>query len=195
GLLAVKAPPSSGAHDGALEEVALMVGARFLRLAQGDRLRDLQLADLGAARQAWATHGMTGVIGGGGDRAAIRARLAEVQAELERAENDDARATLRDRIGRLAGIAAIVRVGGRTTRERDERKLRVEAAIASGRAALREGVVPGGGCGLIFAAHAIERLGLAGDEAVGARLLARALEAPLRSIADNAGVENATIVH
>jgi chaperonin GroEL len=195
GLLAVKAPASSGAHDRALEEVALMVGARLFSQAHGDRLRDLQPADLGAARQAWATRGMTGLIGGRGDRAAIRARLAEVRAELERAENDDARAKLRDRIGRLAGIAAIVRVGGRTTRERDERKLRVEAAIASGRAALREGVVPGGGCGLIFAARAIERLDFAGDEAVGARLVARALEAPLRTMADNAGVENATIVH
>jgi chaperonin GroEL len=195
GLLAVKAPPSSGVQDRALDEIALLVGARFLRRAQGDRLRDLQPADLGTARQAWATRGMTGVIGGRGDRAAIRARLAEVRAELERAENDDARATLRDRIGRLAGIAAIVRVGGRTTRERDERKLRIETAIASGRAALREGVVPGGGGGLIFAARAIEQLDLAGDEAVGARLLARALEAPLRAIADNAGVENATIVY
>lgn len=195
GLLAVKAPPSSGERDGALEDVALLVGARLLRQVRGDRLRDLQPADLGAARQAWATRGMTGVIGGRGDRAAIRARLAAVRRELERADNDDERGKLRDRIGRLAGIAAIVRVGGRTTNERDERKRRVEAAIASGRAALRGGVVPGGGCALIAAARAVERMDLGGDEAVGARLLARALEAPVRAIATNAGVDAAPVVH
>jgi chaperonin GroEL len=125
----------------------------------------------------------------------VRARLAEVQRELERADSDDARTKVRERIGRLAGVAAIVRISGATESERKERKQRVETAIAAGRAALRGGTVPGGGASLVAAARDVEALGLTGDEAVGAGFLARALEEPLRAMAENAGLSAAEILH
>ncbi len=194
GLLAVKAPEPVGQRDRAIEEIALIAGARLMCRARGDRMKDLQLSDLGSARQAWATRSMSGFVGARGERSAIRRRIAEVQSELARAEDDDTRKKLRDRISRLSGIAAIVRVGGQTESEREDLKHRVESAVASGRAALREGVVPGGGCALIAAARAIEQLDLGGDEAVGARALARALQEPLRVIATNSGVDASPIV-
>lgn len=195
GLLAVKPPTPTGQRERAIEEIALIVGARLFCQARGDRLRDIDLNDMGSARQAWATRGMTGLLGATGNRAAIRDRVAEVRAELDRATDEDARGKIRDRLARLAGIAAIIRVGGTTKRSREELEQRVEAAVATGRAALRGGAVPGGGCGLIAAAAAVKRLRLEGDEAIGARLLIRALEEPLRVIVRNIGRDDAPVVN
>jgi chaperonin GroEL len=194
-VLAVKAPRAIGQQPRAIEELALITGARAFSRARGDLLADVTTADLGAARQAWCVAGQAGLLGGRGSRAAVRARLAEVQGELARADSDDAREKIRDRIGRLAGVAAIVRVGGVTEGERKERKQRVENAIAAGRAGLRAGVVPGGGAALIAAASAIDAIDLTGEEAVGAGFLARALEEPLRTMAANAGFSSSAIVH
>ena len=195
GLLAVKAPTPVGQKERAIEEMALLTGARLFRQARGDRLAEVHRRDLGSARQGWATKGMSGVLGGRGDRAAVRERLAEVRLELERAQDEDARGKLRERIGRLSGISAIVRVGAQTKGEQKELQQRVEAAVASGRAAFRGGVVPGGGGSLIAAARAVRELDLSGDEQVGARLFARALEEPARVIAANAGLDEAPIVN
>jgi chaperonin GroEL len=195
GILAVKPPEPGGQKERAIEEIALISGARLQRRARNDRLRDVKLADLGSTRQAWATRGLAGLFGARGDREAIRVRLGDVRSELERASDDDARDKLRARIGRLAGIAAIVRVGGQTESEQKELEQRVESAVAAGRAALREGVVPGGGCALIAAAKAVSALDLTGDERVGAQLLARSLEEPLRVIAINAGIDDSPLVH
>lgn len=194
-VLAVKAPSATGQQPRAIEDIAVLVGARVFSRARGDAASDLTIASLGSARQAWATTGQAGLLGGGGSRAARRARLAEVQRELERADSDDAREKIRERIGRLAGVAAIVRVSGRTESERQEQQQRVTAAIAAGRAALRGGVVPGGGVSLVAAARAIAALGLTGEEAVGARFLAGALEEPLRVMASNAGLSAPSILH
>lgn len=195
GVLAVKGPAPTGQTERALEEIALLVGARLQSQARGDRLNQLRLCNLGSARQAWASRGMTGILGGRGDRAVIRERLDEVRFELERATDEDARGKLRERIARLSGVSAIVRVGGQTKGERAELSQRVTAAIAAGRSALRGGVVPGGGCALIAAARAVRQIDLHGDEAVGARLFARALEEPLRVIATNAGIDAAPVVN
>jgi chaperonin GroEL len=195
GLLAVKAPTPGDQEERAIEEIALIVGASLQRRARGDHLNNVQLSDLGSARQAWATRGMAGLLGARGDRDAIRDRLTEVRLELDWATEEDARIKLRDRIGRLSGIGVILRVGGHTKSERQERAQRIDAAISSGRAALRCGVVPGGGCALIAAARAASNQELPGDELVGARLFARALEEPLRVIAANAGVDASPVVH
>jgi chaperonin GroEL len=195
GLLAVKAPTPVGQREQAIEEIALICGARLFCQARGDRLRDIKPNDMGEARQAWATRGMTGLLGANGNRAAIRCRVAEVRSELARAIDEDARGKIRDRLARLSGIAAIVRVGGTTKQSREEIEQRVEAAIATGRAALQGGAIPGGGCGLIATASAVKCLRLDGDEAIGAKLLSRALEEPLRVIARNSGREEAPVVN
>lgn len=195
GLLAVKAPVAIGQQTRAIEDLAVITSARLFSRARGDDLSGVALDDLGAARQAWSTTGQAGLVGGRGSRAAIGARLAEVLGELARATEDDARAKIRERAGRLAGVAAIVRVSGRTDGERSERKRQVESAVAAGRAALRGGTVPGGGTALVAAAAAIDRLGLSGEVAVGAGFLARALEEPLRVMAANAGLESPAILH
>jgi chaperonin GroEL len=161
-----------------------------------ERLEDVTLDDLGRARQAWVTHSHFGILGGRGQKAAIRARIGQVKQELRATSEDDewSRERVKERIGKLAGLAAEIKVGAATASDRDELKLRVEAAVTSARAAVQDGVVPGGGAALLACVPAVRALDLAGDEAVGASILARALEAPLRILAQNAGLEPSTIV-
>lgn len=195
GLLAVKAPAATSQQARAIAELAIITGARLFSRARGDDRSGVTIADLGSARQAWSTTGQAGLVGGRGLRSAIGARLAEVLGELARATEEDAQAKVRERAGRLAGVAVIVRASGRTDGERTERKRRLESAVAAGRAAMRGGTVPGGGMSLVAAAAAIDRLGLSSEEAVGAGFLARALEEPLRVMAANAGLSSPAILH
>ncbi len=187
-VLAVQGPSPHGYEHRALEEIALIVGARLFSAARGDSLRTLQAGGFGHARQVWATSSTTGIVGGRGDVPRRRARLREVRHELATAETDDAREIIGKRIGRLASLTVTLRIGGRTESERDEYRERVHAAVAAGRAALSAGVVPGGGTALLAAARAIDPASLCGEEAVGARLLARALAEPFRTIVTNAGL-------
>ena len=168
--------------------------------ARGDRLEDVTLATLGKARHAWATRAAFGILGGEGDKAVIRQRIAFAKAELRAATDADAftRDKLKERIGKLAGTAAIIRVGATTTTEQQELKLRVEAAVKSARSGLQEGMLPGGGAALLACAPALaalERLDAElRDEAFGVRALASALAEPMRAILENAGFEAAPIV-
>lgn len=187
-VLAVKGPSPHGYERRSLEEIALIVGARLFSKDRGDSLRNLQVSDFGRARQVWTTNTTTGIVGGKGPVPPILARLHEVRHELAAAETEDAREIMRKRLGRLSSLTVTFRVGGRTELERDEYKERVRAGLAAGRAAMTSGVVPGGGSALLVAARAIDTSHLSVDEAAGARILARSLEEPFRTIVMNAGL-------
>jgi chaperonin GroEL len=196
GALAVRAPSFGAQRAGILDDIAVMTGGRAVRQDRGERLADVTLDHLGQARQAWAARSAFGILGGRGSKAAIRARIAEVRAELGTVDDDPhVRDKIMERIGKLAGTAAIIRVGAPTEGEREELKLRVQAAVRTARAALREGVVAGGGAALLACRPALDAVEAAGDEAAGVRLLAHALAEPMRAIAHNAGLPAEPIVH
>lgn len=194
--LAVLAPSIGAQRTGILQDIAVATGGRCLRQELGDRLERVTLDDLGRARQAWASRNAFAILGPQGSRSAIRARLTELRGELRTADNDPfVLGKLRERIGKLSGAAAVIRVGAPTPGEQEELKTRIEAAVQVARLALRDGVVPGGGAALLGCVPAIEALELAGDEAAGAQILAHALAEPLRAIVANAGFEPGAILH
>jgi chaperonin GroEL len=194
--LAVGAPSIGYQRTGILEDLAAMTGGRCVRTELGDRLENVTYGDLGSARQVWATRQAFGVVGGHGDRAAVRKRLIDVRAELA-AGQDDAytRTKVRERLARLTGTGASIQVGAPTRRSRDLLKQQIEAAVTSTRLAIESGVVAGGGGALLACAAGLERQAGAGDHGAGVRLLARALTAPAQAIARNAGLDGRAIVH
>jgi chaperonin GroEL len=196
--IAVKAPSFGEQRSRILEDIAVITGGRCVSLERGDSLAEVTLVDLGKARQAWATRMAFGILGGQGTKADIRQRIAEARAELAMIENDDyTTEKIKERIGKLAGTAAIIRVGAAVKAEQEELKLRVEAALRSARSALQDGVVPGGGAALIGCIPALEAMDVGGDQAVGfgVKALAEALAEPMRVILANAGLEVAPMVH
>jgi len=194
-VMAAKAPHFGEQRAGILDDIAVITGGRSILEDRHEKLEDVALDDLGKARQAWVTHSHFGILGGRGEKAAIRARIAELKPIIRVLDDDEwSRERVKERIGKLAGLAAHIKVGAATPSDRDELKLRVEAAVTSARAAALEGVVPGGGAALLACVPAVEALPLAGDEAIGAKILARALAEPMRSLAANAGWEPSTIV-
>jgi len=196
--LAVKAPPAGAQRSDVLEDLAALTGARCMLLARYERPESVTTDDLGRAHAAWATRTAFGIIGGAGAWDAVGARIAALQAALSDEGNEHERAIMRERIGKLSGPAAIIRVGGATASARADVKLRVEAAVAAARLALRDGVVPGGGAAWLACIPMVEAAAVAlggGDEAVGVRILAGALRAPMRAIAANAGHDAGIIVH
>jgi chaperonin GroEL len=185
----VKAPGGyDGQRESILEDLAVLTGGRCLRASAGDRLEGVCATDLGSARQAWARRDAFAILGAAGHRQAIRTRAIGVRAELGAVHDNPAqRKLLEHRLANLAGVAAIVRVGGASEVEREERRLRVEAAMRSGQLALSGGVVPGGGAALLAAAATVT------DRTVGERVLKRALASPLRLIARVAGLDPSVI--
>ena len=195
GVIAVRAPSFGVQRTRILEDIAAITGGRCVCQERYDRLADVSVHDLGRARQAWATRFAFGILGGHGSKAAIRQRIADAKAELGRVDNDPHTTRLiRERIGKLAGTAAIVRVGAPTQAEQEELKLQVEAGVRSARSALSDGVVPGGGAALLACIAALEALEVGGDEAFGVKALAHALAEPMRVIVANAGLQPAPIV-
>ncbi len=192
GALAIRAPGTGAQRARILEDIAVATGGKAFLATTGGRLSALTIADLGRARQVWATADTFSILGGRGEKGDIRRRISEAKAELRAlAPDDDARRHVRERIGKLAGTAALVHVGAATETERTAVRARVEASVTAAQAALGEGAVAGGGGALLACVPALERFAddLRGDEALGVRLLARALPAPLRTIAANAGID------
>ncbi|CAA9552631.1 MAG: Heat shock protein 60 family chaperone GroEL [uncultured Thermomicrobiales bacterium] len=191
-VMAAKAPSIGEQRDKILADLATTTGGRAFSADGGDRIEEVILEDLGRARQAWVTDRTFGILGGAGAKGAVRQRINEVKAELREAKGDDnLRKSLQERIGKLAGAAATVYVAAPTSAEQAELRSRVEAAVTSARAALRDGVVPGGGAAFLGCVPALERFGagLTGDEAFGVAILARALTGPMAAIARNAGLD------
>jgi chaperonin GroEL len=192
--LAVKAPGFGDRRKAMLEDIATLTGGRVISEEVGRKLDSVQLEDLGQARRVTANKDTTTIVDGKGDEAAIKARMSQIKLQIEDTTSDFDREKLQERLAKLSGGVAVLKVGAATEVELKEKKHRIEDALSAARAGVEEGMVAGGGSVLIHAAPALDKLEVLGDEAVGVAILRRALEEPLRQIATNAGLEGSVVV-
>jgi chaperonin GroEL len=195
--VAVKAPGFGDRRKRMLEDIGILTGAEVITEEMGLKLENTKVTQLGKARRVVVDKDSTTIIDGAGETDAIKARIKQIKAEIETTDSDFDREKLQERLAKLSGGVAVVKVGASTETEMKEKKHRVEDALQAARAALEEGQVPGGGVALINAADAVKDdvLGkLEGDEATGAKIILRALEEPLRQLASNAGLEGSIAV-
>jgi chaperonin GroEL len=192
--IAVKAPGFGDRRKRMLEDIAILTDGEVIAEEMGLKLVNTQISQLGRARKVVVTKDTTTIIDGAGDAAGIQGRIKQIRAEIESSDSDFDREKLQERLAKLAGGVAVVKVGAATETEMKERKHRVEDALQATRAALEEGVIPGGGVALVNAISSLDELTLDGDEATGVRIVRRALEEPLRQLADNAGLEGSVVV-
>jgi chaperonin GroEL len=194
-VLAVKAPGFGDRRKAMLHDIAALSGATVITEETGRRLDSVTLEDLGQAEKVVATKDDTTLIGGKGQTRAIKGRIAEIKVEIDKSSSDYDREKLQERLAKLAGGVAIIRVGAATEVELKEKKHRVEDALSATRAAVEEGIVPGGGVALVNAMKALDKVKMAyPDEQTGVAIVHNALEAPMRKIAANAGQDGAVIL-
>jgi chaperonin GroEL len=191
--VAVKAPGFGDRRKRMLEDIGILTGAEVITEEMGLKLENTKLSQLGRARRVVVTKDATTIIDGAGDSEGIKARIKQLKSEIENTDSDFDREKLQERLAKLAGGVAVVKVGAATETEMKEKKHRVEDALQATRAALEEGIVPGGGVALLNAIDAISLDG-GGDERTGAAIVARSLEEPIRQLADNAGLEGSVVV-
>jgi chaperonin GroEL len=193
-IVAVKAPGFGDRRKAMLEDIAILTGGKCITEDLGIKLENVELSDLGRAKRITIGKENTVIVEGEGSSDAIAGRVSQLKNQIEATTSDYDREKLQERLAKLAGGVAVINVGAATETEMKEKKARVEDALHATRAAVEEGIVPGGGVALIRATAALGDLGLTGDEATGADIVKRAIEAPLRQLAANAGVEGALIV-
>jgi chaperonin GroEL len=193
-VLAVKAPGFGDRRKAMLQDIATLTGGEVITEEAGLRLDSVTIDMLGQARRVTATKDNTTVVEGAGSQDAIQARMQQIRAQMEETTSDFDREKLQERLAKLAGGVAIIKVGAPTEVELKEKKHRVEDALSATKAAVEEGILPGGGTAYIRARKALSGLNLTGDEAVGSDIVARALEEPVRQIAENAGYDGGVIV-
>jgi chaperonin GroEL len=191
---AVKAPGYGDRRKAMLEDLAILTGGRAVTEDLGITLESITIEDLGVAKKIIIDKDTTTVIGGGGEAQAVEGRVRQLRAQILDATSDYDREKLQERLARLVGGVAIIKVGAATETEMKEKKARVEDAVHATRAAVEEGIVPGGGVALLRAAGVLRTVEFAGDERIGGRIVSRAIEEPLRWIAGNAGHEGAVVV-
>ncbi|SDC23870.1 MULTISPECIES: chaperonin GroEL [unclassified Candidatus Frackibacter] len=192
--VAVKAPGFGDRRKAMLEDIATLTGGQVVTEDKGLQLESTTVDMLGQARNVTITKDDTTVVDGAGNEANIKQRVEQIRRQIENTSSDFDREKLEERLAKLAGGVAVIKVGAATETELKEKKLRIEDALAATRAAVEEGIVAGGGTLLVDILPGLEDLGLEGDEATGADIVRRALEAPVRLIADNAGYEGSVIV-
>ncbi len=192
--VAVKAPGFGDRRKAMLEDIAVLTGATVISEEVGLKLDNISLDLLGTARKVVVTKDNTTIIEGVGDDKLIRGRVEQIKAEIERSDSDWDKEKLQERLAKLAGGVAVLKVGAATEVELKEKKHRIEDSVSATRAAVEEGVVPGGGVTLVRAREAIDALELEGDEAAGAKVVFEALTAPLWWIASNAGLEGGVVI-
>jgi chaperonin GroEL len=195
--VAVKAPGFGDRRKRMLEDIAILTGGEVITEEMGLKLENTKLAQLGRARKVVVDKDSTTIIDGAGDGEAIKGRIKQLKQEIENTDSDFDREKLQERLAKLSGGVAVVKVGAATETEMKETKHRVEDALQAARAALEEGVVPGGGVALLNAADAVKDDllgGLEGDERTGAQIIIRSLEEPIRQLATNAGLEGSVVV-
>ncbi|MBV9423766.1 MAG: chaperonin GroEL [Solirubrobacterales bacterium] len=194
--VAVKAPGFGDRRKRMLEDIAILTGGEVITEEMGLKLENTQLSQLGRARRVVVAKDTTTIVDGAGDSEGIKGRINQIKTEIDNTDSDFDREKLQERLAKLSGGVAVVKVGAATETEMKEKKHRVEDALQATRAALEEGIVPGGGVALLAAQDAIQGEALDdADERTGANIVRRALEEPLRQIADNAGLEGSVVVN
>ena len=193
-VAAVKAPGFGDRRKAMLEDIAVLTGGRLITEDLGIKLESISLEDLGRAKRVVIDKENTTIIEGEGKNSDIQGRVGQIRRQIEDTTSDYDREKLQERLAKLAGGVAVINVGAATETEMKEKKARVEDALHATRAAVEEGIVPGGGVALVRAQKALDSLTLEGDEKIGLGIVRRAIEAPLRQLADNAGLEGALIV-
>ena len=194
--VAVKAPGFGDRRKAMLQDMAVLTGGQVISEEIGLKLENITLDLLGRAKRVIVTKDETTIVDGAGEKSDVEGRINQIKAEIENTDSDWDREKLQERLAKLAGGVALIKVGAATEVELKEKKHRIEDAISATRAAIEEGVVPGGGTALLRARAAVKAVvdSLTGDEATGARTVWEALDAPARNIADNAGMEGALVV-
>jgi chaperonin GroEL len=193
-VAAVKAPGFGDRRKAMLQDIAILTGGKAITEDLGIKLENVQMGDLGQAKKVTIDKDNTTIVEGKGKPADIEGRVKEIRSQIDKTTSDYDREKLQERLAKLVGGVAVIKVGAATETEMKEKKARVEDAMHATRAAVEEGIVPGGGVALLRAADAIDSLKLEGDEKIGANIVRRALEEPLRQIVGNAGEEGAIVV-
>jgi len=194
-VAAVKAPGFGDRRKAMLQDIAVLTGATVISEDQGYKLENADLSYLGQARTITIDKDNTTVVEGKGDHAGVKARINEIKVQIEKSTSDYDKEKLQERLAKLSGGVAVLNIGAATEVEMKEKKARVEDALHATRAAVKEGIVPGGGVALLRAIEAINTKGMIADEATGAGILKKALEAPCRTIVSNAGLEESVVVN
>ncbi|MDT8070893.1 MAG: chaperonin GroEL [Terriglobia bacterium] len=193
-VCAVKAPGFGDRRKAMLQDIAILTGGKAITEDLGIKLENVQMADLGQAKKLTVDKDNTTIVEGKGKSSEIEGRVKEIRSQIEKTTSDYDREKLQERLAKLVGGVAVIKVGAATETEMKEKKARVEDAMHATRAAVEEGIVPGGGVALVRCISAVEALKLEGDEAIGANIVKRALEEPLRQIVGNAGEEGAVVI-
>jgi len=193
-VCAVKAPGFGDRRKAMLEDIAVLTGGRCITEDLGIKLENIQISDLGRAKRVSIDKESTTIVEGSGKASDIQGRVKQIRRQIEETSSDYDREKLQERLAKLAGGVAVINVGAATAPEMKEKKARVEDALHATRAAVEEGILPGGGVALLNAAKAIEDVKLEGDEAIGATIVRKAIEYPLRQLCANAGVEGSIVV-
>ena len=194
-VIAVKAPGFGDRRKAMLQDIAILTGANVISEETGRKLDSTTVDDLGRCEKVVVTKDDTTIVGGKGDASQIKGRIEQIRVEIEKSTSDYDREKLQERLAKLSGGVAIIRVGAATETELKEKKHRVEDALSATRAAVEEGIVPGGGVTLINAIPALDKVDLEGDdEKIGVKIVRKALEAPLRKIAENAGKDGSVVL-
>ncbi len=192
-VVSVKAPGFGDRRKAMLEDIAVLTGGKVISEEMGMKLENADLKDLGSAKRITVDKENTTIVEGAGDTKAIQGRIAQIKTQIEDTTSDYDREKLQERLAKLAGGVAVINVGAATEVELKEKKHRVEDALSATRAAVEEGIVPGGGITLLRAIKAVEKLKLSGDEKIGQKIILRALEEPIRQIANNAGFDGSVV--
>ena len=193
-VCAVKAPGFGDRRKAMLEDIAILTNGRCITEDLGIKLENIQLADLGKAKRITVGKENTTIVEGAGKSADIQARVKQLRKAIEETTSDYDREKLQERLAKLAGGVAVINIGAATEPEMKEKKARVDDALHATRAAVEEGISAGGGVALLRTASAIDKLELEGDEAIGAQIVRKAIESPLRQLCENAGEEGALVV-
>ena len=193
-VAAVKAPGFGDRRKAILQDIAILTGGRVISEDLGIKLENITLNDLGSAKRISIDKDNTTIVDGGGDREALEGRVKQIRVQIEETTSDYDREKLQERLAKLIGGVAVINVGAATEIEMKEKKDRVEDALNATRAAVEEGIVPGGGVAYLRAMKALKNAKLDGDEQLGIKLILRALEEPIRQIAANAGFEPSVVI-
>ena len=191
---AVKAPGYGDRRKAMLEDIAILTGGKALTEDLGIKLENVDLDDLGKAKKVKIDKENTTIVEGAGKQAGVNARIAQLKKQIDDTDSDYDKEKLQERLAKLAGGVAVINVGAATETEMKEKKARVEDALHATRAAVEEGIIPGGGVALIRCIPSLDKLKLEGDEKIGVDIIRRALEEPIRQIVQNAGLEGSVVV-